>query len=433
MVTSSSDLRGARRALLAVCTALCAFTAAASSATAAPLNGVSIAPITADSSSPVREIGQARKLGARTVRTELSWDDLEGAGRGRYDQGVLRSADRVFAAAHSRGMRVVLLMAGTPCWASSAPDAEKGSCDSDAQRSAASHYPPSDAGDFARIASFVAGRYRTTLRAFEVWNEPDQSNQLYFAGPDKANRYAALLRAAYPAIKHAAPGVTVLAGAIVGANGAFLKALYAAGIRGSYDALSVHYYDLVLYSLKSIRAVMRANHDSKPVWLAETGWSSCAPARLQDGQVCVSRKTQARNLLDLLQAVRKTSWVRAVIIYSLRDSSQYDLGLLDQAGRAKPSGSAMRKAFAHGAGGPRRITARLTRGGSGALLRVSGPAGDVYGAKLYVGGALRGQINFRLGAGNRYAGRLPAQLGSRHLRVRVFRFWDNRGATARLG
>ena len=36
----------------------------------------------------------------------------------------------------------------------------------------------------------------------------------------------------------------VLAGSFVGGNGKWLQALYAAGIKGHYDALSVHFYDL---------------------------------------------------------------------------------------------------------------------------------------------------------------------------------------------
>ena len=41
-----------------------------------------------------------------------------------------------------------------------------------------------------------------------------------------------VVRAAYPAVKAANPGVLVLAGSLVGSNGAFLRALYAAGMKG---------------------------------------------------------------------------------------------------------------------------------------------------------------------------------------------------------
>ncbi len=127
----------------------------------------------------------------------------------------------------------------------------------------------------AAFVAYLAQRYGTRLAAIEVWNEPDQANQVYFAGPEKPQRYAAVLRAAYPAIKQANPNVPVLAGSLVGANGVFLRAMYAAGIKGYYDGLAVHFYTLTLASLRSIHEVQVANGDTKPLWLDEFGWSSC--------------------------------------------------------------------------------------------------------------------------------------------------------------
>ena len=104
----------------------------------------------------------------------------------------------------------------------------------------ANAWPPSNPATYAAFVAYLAQRYGTRLAAIEVWNEPDQANQAYFAGPEKPQRYAAMLRAAYPAIKQANPNVPVLAGSLVGANGVFLRALYAAGIKGYYDGLAVH-------------------------------------------------------------------------------------------------------------------------------------------------------------------------------------------------
>ncbi len=86
-----------------------------------------------------------------------------------------------------------------------------------------------------------------------------------------------MLRAAYPAIKRANPGVAVLAGSLVGSNGVFLRALYAAGIKGYYDGLAVHFYTLTLGSLRAIHEVQLAGGDHTPLWLDEFGWSSCWP------------------------------------------------------------------------------------------------------------------------------------------------------------
>ena len=108
-------------------------------------------------------------------------------------------------------------------------------------------------------------------------------------------RYAAIVRAAYTAIKQADAAVPVLAGSLVGSNGVFLRALYAAGIKGYYDGLAVHYYSLVLASLRAIHEVQLANGDSRPLWLDEFGWSSCYPKqRIQEEQACVTARIQAR-------------------------------------------------------------------------------------------------------------------------------------------
>src|SRR5205085_1457946 len=138
-------------------------------------------------------------------------------------------------------------------------------------------------------------------------------NEFYFAGPDKPARYAAILRAAYPAIKQADPGLTVLGGSLVGANGAFLRALYAQGIKGFYDAISIHYYDLVLASIRAIRQIQAGAHDGKPLWLTEFGWTTCH-GRTQGGHACVSDRAQAADLLDTFRGLSRAPYVRAAIV-----------------------------------------------------------------------------------------------------------------------
>jgi hypothetical protein len=271
----------------------------------------------------------------------------------------------------------------------------------------------------------VAGRYQAGLEAFEVWNEPDQANQQYFAGPDKPQRYAAILRAAYPALKAAAPKVPVLAGAIVGYNGAFLKALYAAGIKGFYDGLSVHYYDLVLSDLRNIRQVQRANGDSKPLWLAEFGWSSCAPAKFQAGQVCVSRKVEGQNLVDMVRALRTTTYVKEMYVYSMVDTPQYSLGLVGLNGKPKPAFTALQAQLApKHATKPRATRLSLVHTRTQVVAKGSGPAGDVYVLSVYRGATLRFKAILRLNDNNQFTFKLPAVLGIHGLRATFYQQWQ---------
>src|SRR6202043_1472005 len=137
----------------------------------------------------------------------------------------LEFMDRLMSDAATAGIRVIMTVDGTPCWASSAPAPLLSTCDTGGA-SEANSWPPKSSAAYAAFVAYLAGRYGTRLAAIEVWNEPDHTNERYFGGPEKASRYAALLRAAYPAVKHANAKVSVLAGSLVGSNGVFLRALY---------------------------------------------------------------------------------------------------------------------------------------------------------------------------------------------------------------
>ena len=52
-----------------------------------------------------------------------------------------------------------------------------------------------DPATFAKMSSFLVARYQAGLAAYEVWNEPDQANENYWAGPNKVARYVALTKA----------------------------------------------------------------------------------------------------------------------------------------------------------------------------------------------------------------------------------------------
>src|SRR5271157_3621219 len=324
--------RGHRRLLLALAltlaTALCAssWLAAASSgahaagahaSAAAPLGGINIAPVSRSGglANVDREIAAAHALHAKVVRTEMAWSEYEPRGAGQIEPRVLAISDRLVSDAAADGIGVIALVESTPCWASSAPASILRSCTGGGS-SQAKAWPPSNPAEYAAFAAFLAQRYGTQLAAIEVWNEPDQANQDYFAGPEKPQRYAAILRAAYPAIKQVNPQIPVLAGSLVGANGVFLRALYAAGIKGYYDGLSVHFYNLVLASLRDIHETQLANGDNKPLWLDEFGWTSCWPQqRTQQEQACVTTAAQGGNLADLFHALARTPYVAADVVY----------------------------------------------------------------------------------------------------------------------
>jgi hypothetical protein len=379
-----------------------------------------------------RSIAVARAVKAKVVRALVPWAVLEPREGGGADARALAFTDRLVGDAEAAGVKVIMTVERTPCWASSAPAAVLRKC-RPGVLGQANAYPPRSTAPYASIVAFLARRYGTKLAAIEVWSEPDQSNEAYFAGPEKVARYAALLRAAYPAVKAANPAVTVLGGSLTGSNGLFLKALYGAGIKGFYDGLSVHYYNLTLASIRSIHQVQTANGDSKPIWLDEFGWSSCWPGhKKQQEQGCVTAPVQAVNLTNTFRALARAPYVAAAIVYKLQDSAsgREDFGLLSTAGLHKPAFGGLARALASPFGAITPATLSLRGGGGRVIASGSGPVGDYMQLEVFAGSALRYRALFILDRFNRFTVPLPAALGTSGLRVRVFQYWQGPGRGA---
>lgn len=421
------------RCFLTLALGLCAFVwlapagraAQAHVSSAVPLGGVNIEAVSGSASLAglEREIALAHALHAKVVRVEVPWSELEPLGPNQIDPGALTYLDRLTSDAAADGIGVVAMVESSPCWASSAPVSLLRRC-VPGQAGKANSWPPRNPATFATFAAYLAQRYGTRLAALEVWNEPDQSNEDYFAGPEKPQRYAAVLRAAYPAIKQANPNLPVLAGSLVGANGIFLRDLYAAGIKGYYDGLAVHYYTLTLASLRSLHEVQVANGDTKPLWLNEFGWSSCWPhRRIEQEQGCVTAQTQARNLTNIFRSLAHTPWVAAIVVYKLRDSVSEEFGAVTSKGKRKPAFAALSRVFTSPFGPVSPVTLSLRKQAGRVLASGSGPVGDYMELEAFRGSALRYRALFVLNRFNRYSLELPSALGSSGLRVRVYQYW----------
>lgn len=399
---------------------------------AAPLGGVNI-PGLGPSSTLVgadRSVARAHALHARLIRLGVGWSTLEPEGPGRVDPRAQAFLDRLTADAAKDGIGVVMTVDSTPCWASSAPSSSMRTCVA-RMSSKANAWPPRDPADYAATVGYLAARYGPRLAAIEVWNEPDQANELYFAGPEKPQRYAAILRAAYPAIKRADPNVPVLGGSLVGSNGVFLRALYAAGAKGYYDGLAVHFYNLTLGSLRAIHETQLANGDATPLWLDEFGWSSCWPRhRVQQEQACVTTTVQAANVTNLFRSLARTPYVAAMTLYDLQGSTTEDFGVLNERGARKPAFGALSRVLASPFASPNGVTLKLGARHGAILASGSGPVGDYMQLEASRGGLLRYKALFTLDRFNRYSIPLPAALGTQGLTVRVFQYWAGRARGA---
>jgi hypothetical protein len=401
------------------------------SLSATPVGGVNVAgvaplPLTlAD-----REIARAHALHAKLVRAEVPWSALEPGGAGKLEPRALAYLDRLVGDAAAHGIRVIATADSTPCWASSAPARTLSKC-TPGRSSAANAWPPREPSTYAAFVARLAARYGTRLAAIEVWNEPDQANEQYFAGPEKPQRYAAVLRAAYPAIKQANPNVMVLAGSLVGSNGVFLRALYAAGIKGYYDGLAVHFYTLTLGSLRAIHETQLTNGDHTPLWLDEFGWSSCWPHhKVQQEQGCVTPGVQATDITNLYRSLARTRYVAAVLLYKLQDSPSENFGVLSATGARKPAYGALASVMTSPWGSPTPVTLSLSRRHGGVVASGEGPVGDYMQLEAFQGATLRYKALFTLNRFNRYTISLPRALGTSGLTVHVYQYWQGAGKDA---
>ena len=288
------------------------------------------------------------------VRIDLGWASFEEHGRGKISRWYQMLADCVVDGARARGLRVLATLWSTPKWANGGKPAS---------------VPPSNPEEYGRIAAWAAAHFRGRVQAWEIWNEPNLEE--FFAGRDAA-RYAGLLTRAYPAIKGADPVATVVLGGPSHNDTAWLRRVYDAGARGSFDVMAVHPYQGVadaapetpddgtqytLAHVAAVRELMVSRGDGdKEIWFTEFGWSSHDnPPGVRSWKRGVTPEQQGDYLLRTLNLVRTSyPYVTAAFWYNERNLRRGDphldnFGLLDATLEEKPAYHALR-----GALGPHR-------------------------------------------------------------------------------
>jgi hypothetical protein len=205
----------------------------------------------------------------------------------------------------------------------------------------------------------------------------------------------------------------------------------AAGIKGYYDGLAVHFYTLTLASLRSIHEVQLASGDTKPLWLDEFGWSSCWPRyRIQQEQACVTPQIQATNLTNTFRALAHTAYIAAEVVHKLQDSALENFGALYTSGARKPAFTTLSRVLLSPFGHVSPITLSLRKRGGRVLASGSGPVGDYMELEAFQGSQLRYRALFTLNRFNHYSITLPSALGTSGLRVRVYQYWAGPGRDA---
>lgn len=295
------------------------------------------------------------RSGAKWARVFLYWTDAEPR-PGHLEPNILAHYDSMVENVRAQGRRLLFVVTGAPPWASGSQNPNS---------------PPQDPAAYASFIGRLAARWKGKVDAYEIWNEQDEG-RFWVGGPD-APAYTRLLRGAHQAVKAADPAATVVLGGMVGNDYGFLDQVYAAGGKGSFDAVGVHtdtacnttspdsFYReadgrigrFAFLGYREVKAVMLANGEDKPVWMTELGWSSTTA--ICDVGINAGKKAggvtpeQQRDFLRLAyHCLNQDDIVRVGIWFSLSDDTPRDdpesrFGLFSHGfGAPKPAFTAFR-------------------------------------------------------------------------------------------
>ena len=293
-------------------------------------------------------LSELHSAGVQWLRLDLGWAMLQPNGPGSYDMGWgVPFTDSVINRIHADGFHLLVTFWRTPAWANGG---------------AGETALPTNPSDYANALQWAAARYAGKVDAWEIWNEPNMTYSMTGADP---GRYAALLRAAYPAAHAGDPATQVVFGGPSENDVPWIQKAYAAGIHGSFDVMATHPYmgpsdappetpdDGSIYKLTHVSAVhdlMTANGDGdKPIWFTEFGWSSHAnTSSMANWELGVTPQEQGDYLVRTLQLIKQAyPYVTNAFWYEANDEhtgttvNNDNYGLLDSNLAPKPAYSAI--------------------------------------------------------------------------------------------
>lgn len=277
----------------------------------------------------------ALKFGAwRLWDAYVTWPHLEPA-PGQWQFAAL---DRMVDEAQQHGVKLLLVLAQSPAWASARPQEP-------------SPYKPGFAAeparieDWARYVDAVARRYRGRIEAYEIWNEASDKSH-YSGSVDKLVELACtaqrIIKAADPAAKVVSP-----ASAGPGRHVEYLERFLSAGGKACIDVVAHHFYvprhgpEAMVPIIRAVKAVMqRQGVGALPLWNTETGWwiansdgAPDHPAVARGGWRKIELGAQLDALIQRAFIVARAEGVGRFYWYAW--ANRYGWGLADDRGQAK--------------------------------------------------------------------------------------------------
>ncbi|MCC7104182.1 MAG: cellulase family glycosylhydrolase [Chloroflexi bacterium] len=357
----------------------------------------------------------AKDAGFTHAKMVLHWPAVEpSSGNFLWKQTKENDLDNILKAARAQDMRLVVRVDEVPGWAGGSP--------AGANLDAVRRF-------YEEMTRYANG----TIAGYEILNEPNLPHE-WGGAPDPAG-YTRFMRAAYQGAKAGDPNAIVIGGGPAPNTGGyggtmedvdFIRGMYAAGARGSMDAMSVHpyggntSYDRDPNDCGGIcfrraemyhQLMLDLGDDSTPIWATEFGWLMDPGRGLgQYDWMKVSAQAQADNVVGSFRyALDNWPWMTGMLLSNLDAStSPYHTGwedgmpwfaLLNGDYSPRPAYSAF-QAWRASIGNTTQRIGATARAGGGESAAPAAPAEDSAGpAPASDDGATRYQVANTDGAG----------------------------------
>ncbi len=240
-------------------------------------------------------LSMARDLGVGWIKQQFPWAEIEyldyrtdpvnAFWDAKNNVNAWTKYDDLVSLAQRYGLRIIARIDSAPLW--SHPDNSDPKAPPDAAHMA----------DFAYFIQTFVTRYKGSVDAIQVWNEPNLKVE-WGGNPVNAAEYTALLKTSYQAAKQANPNMIVLAAPLATNNESlgyqgnlneldYLQQMYDAGAKPYFDAMAANAYGtkyppedppstqrLNFRRVELLHDVMVKNgDDKKSVWFNEYGWN----------------------------------------------------------------------------------------------------------------------------------------------------------------
>lgn len=258
------------------------------------------------------------KWGLKWARCDFNWFQMQPTPT-TYNWS---SADNLVTQANLYGVKLQMVIAYSPVWASGADPTEDRYW----------NRPPLDYTDYANFCATVVARYAPRgQKHFEIWNEANIG--FWKPAPDPAG-YTALLQEAYTAMKAVDPTITIYSNGMAPAGlpgdathmacENFLTGMYQAGAKGYFDVMSYHPYGWNVTQINNLRQIMIDNDDADTMMCfneyGEPTWGKVGQNFVAENQLAFLNSTS-------IQKARNLPFVKQHIFYMYRDSQNYNTAL----------------------------------------------------------------------------------------------------------